>query len=83
MDGMSKDARAMLESMRDGAKTVKELHDLTGVSKKTIYVFLKKNRNDDNVDYNVSSTSSSGRPPRFWYLTDKGKMEMVENDERK
>ena len=73
----------MLESMRDGAKTVKELHDLTGVSKKTIYVFLKKNRNDDNVDYNVSSTSSSGRPPRFWYLTDKGKMEMVENDERK
>lgn len=68
----------MIRSMGESPKTVKQLHEACGISKNTIYKFLRKALGEENVDFTLHGTSSGGRPPKYWSLTERGKMLMLQ-----
>jgi len=71
---MPAEIRAIYESLLDSAKTVRALHDACGMSKRWIYKMLRFWKSEECVEYFVSGTSTTGRPPRYWAFTEKGKL---------
>jgi hypothetical protein len=71
---MPAEVRAMYDSLLESAKTVRQLHDTCGMSKRWLYKMLMFWKSEECVEYFVSGTSTTGRPPRYWAFTEKGKL---------
>jgi len=65
---------AVLDAIMDRAMTVRQLHEKTGASNTSMRNMLRDLLSGDNATYRISGTSSMGRPPRYWLLTEKGRL---------
>ena len=74
MDRLSEVTGLLLRFLYEGPKTVRAMKEIVAVSKATIYSIMKKQLADEVVDFTVHGTSSGGRPPKYWSLTEKGKL---------
>jgi response regulator of citrate/malate metabolism len=64
----------MDEMADDKTLTARTLSETAGVSITTMNKMLRALLSDEIVDFWLPTTSTSGRPPRQWFMTEKGKL---------